>query len=73
MAGLAAAFGSGAATNAVSELEMSDAIFIIGSNTATAHPLVATRKALRAAIEQERFEDAARLRNTLDNLHEPKG
>ncbi len=43
MAGLAAAFGSGAATNAVSELEMSDAIFIIGSNTATAHPLVATR------------------------------
>jgi len=43
VAGLAAAFGSGAATNAVSELEMSDAIFIIGSNTATAHPLVATR------------------------------
>ncbi len=30
-------------TNAVSELEESDTIFIIGSNTATAHPLVATR------------------------------
>lgn len=30
-------------TNAVSELEDSDAIFIIGSNTATSHPLVATR------------------------------
>ncbi len=30
-------------TNAVSELEKSDTIFIIGSNTATAHPLVATR------------------------------
>ena len=30
-------------TNAVSELEVSDAIFIIGSNTATSHPLVATR------------------------------
>ena len=30
-------------TNAVSELEGSDAIFIIGSNTATSHPLVATR------------------------------
>ena len=43
MAGLAAAFGSGAMTNAVSELEGSDTIFIIGSNTATSHPLVATR------------------------------
>ena len=43
MAGLAAAFGSGAMTNAVSELEESDTIFIIGSNTATSHPLVATR------------------------------
>lgn len=30
-------------TNAVSELEDSDAILIIGSNTATSHPLVATR------------------------------
>ncbi|SDT83959.1 formate dehydrogenase, alpha subunit [Desulfobacula phenolica] len=43
MAGLAASFGSGAMTNAVSELEISDTIFIIGSNTATSHPLVATR------------------------------
>ncbi len=30
-------------TNAVVELEDSDVIFIIGSNTATSHPLVATR------------------------------
>ncbi len=30
-------------TNGVAELENTDAIFIIGSNTATAHPLVATR------------------------------
>ena len=30
-------------TNSISELEESDAIFIIGSNTATSHPLVATR------------------------------
>lgn len=30
-------------TNAVVELEESDVIFIIGSNTATSHPLVATR------------------------------
>jgi len=43
VAGLAAAFGSGAMTNAVSELEETDTIFIIGSNTTTAHPLVATR------------------------------
>jgi len=43
VAGLAASFGSGAMTNAVSELENSDTIFIIGSNTATSHPLVATR------------------------------
>jgi formate dehydrogenase alpha subunit len=43
VAGLAAAFGSGAMTNGVAELEKSDTIFIIGSNTATSHPLVATR------------------------------
>jgi len=30
-------------TNSVSELEASDTIFIIGSNTVTSHPLVATR------------------------------
>ncbi len=30
-------------TNGVAELENTDTIFIIGSNTATAHPLVATR------------------------------
>ena len=30
-------------TNSITELEGSDTIFIIGSNTATAHPLVATR------------------------------
>ncbi len=43
MAGLAASFGSGAMTNSVKELENSDVIFIVGSNTATSHPLVATR------------------------------
>jgi len=43
VAGLAASFGSGAMTNAVVELETTDTIFIIGSNTATTHPLVATR------------------------------
>ena len=43
MAGLAAAFGSGAMTNSIDELADADVIFIIGSNTTTAHPLVATR------------------------------
>ncbi len=43
MAGLAAAFGSGAMTNSIEEIESADCIFIIGSNTSTAHPLIATR------------------------------
>lgn len=43
MAGLAASFGSGAMTNSMDELEDTDCIFIIGSNTTVAHPLVATR------------------------------
>ena len=43
MAGLAAAFGSGAMTNSIPEIEDADCIFIIGSNTSVAHPLIATR------------------------------
>ncbi len=43
MAGLAAALGSGAMTNSIEEFEQADCIFIIGSNTTVAHPLVATR------------------------------
>jgi formate dehydrogenase alpha subunit len=43
VAGLAAAFGSGAMTNSVDEISRADCIFIIGSNTSMAHPLVATR------------------------------
>jgi formate dehydrogenase alpha subunit len=43
VAGLAAAFGSGAMTNSIEELADADVIFVIGSNTTTAHPLVATR------------------------------
>ncbi len=43
MAGLAASFGSGAMTNSIDELADADVIFIIGSNTPTAHPLVTTR------------------------------
>lgn len=43
MAGLAAAFGSGAMTNSIEEFENAECIFIIGSNTSVAHPLIATR------------------------------
>lgn len=42
VAGLAAAFGSGAMTNSIAEIEDADAIFIIGSNTAEAHPVIGT-------------------------------
>ena len=47
MAGLAAAFGSGAMTNAIAEIEDAGCIFVIGSNTTACHPLVA-RRILRA-------------------------
>ena len=43
MAGLAAAFGSGAMTNAIAEMEDAKCIFIIGSNTTEAHPLISSR------------------------------
>jgi len=39
--GLVKSFGSGAMTNSIPELEDSKCIFIIGSNTAEQHPLVA--------------------------------
>jgi len=42
VAGLAAAFGSGAMTNSVAEMEQADAFLIIGSNTTVAHPVIAT-------------------------------
>jgi formate dehydrogenase alpha subunit len=43
VAGLAAAFGSGAMTNSIAEIENSKCIFIIGSNTSEAHPLIGSR------------------------------
>ncbi len=43
MAGLATVFGSGAMTNSIDEIEGADCIFITGSNTSIAHPLIATR------------------------------
>ena len=43
MAGLAKAFGSGAMTNSMPEIEDAACIFIIGSNTTESHPLIASR------------------------------
>ena len=42
MAGLAASFGSGAMTNSIAELENSDCILVIGSNTTETHPVIST-------------------------------
>jgi len=41
--GLVAAFGSGAMTNSQEDVEQSDVIFVIGSNTSEQHPLIARR------------------------------
>jgi len=43
VAGLAAAFGSGAMTNSIGEFEDADLFFVIGSNTTAQHPLIGTR------------------------------
>jgi len=43
VAGLAAAFGSGAMTNSIAEIEEARCIFVIGSNTTACHPLIARR------------------------------
>ncbi len=41
VAGLAAAFGSGAMTNSIEELEYADCILVTGSNTTETHPIIA--------------------------------
>lgn len=42
MAGLAAAFGSGAMTNTIADIETADVILIVGSNTSENHPVLST-------------------------------
>lgn len=49
VAGLAQSFGSGAMTNSYTSFEKSDLIFIIGSNTLEAHPLIG-RRIMRAKM-----------------------
>lgn len=41
MAGLVTSFGSGAMTNSIEDIREAEAIFVIGSNTTEAHPIVA--------------------------------
>ncbi len=43
MAGLATTFGSGAMTNSIDEIQGSEVILVIGSNTTEAHPQIARR------------------------------
>jgi len=52
VAGLARAFGSGAMTNSEDELEHADCIFVTGSNTTEAHPVIALR--IKAAVRKHR-------------------
>ncbi|SLM29031.1 Formate dehydrogenase subunit alpha [Desulfamplus magnetovallimortis] len=42
MAGLAAAFGSGAMTNTIADIETADVILVTGSNTTENHPVLST-------------------------------
>ena len=46
--GLATAFGSGAMTNSIVDLEQAKAILVIGSNTSEQHPVIGTR--IRRAV-----------------------
>ena len=50
VAGLARAFGSGAMTNSIAEIEHADCIFVTGSNTTEAHPIIALR--IKAAVRR---------------------
>ena len=43
MAGLAAAFGSGAMTNSISEIDVSDVILATGTNTTENHPVIGSK------------------------------
>jgi len=43
VAGLVTTFGSGAMTNSIQEIDGANTIFVIGSNTTNAHPVIAQR------------------------------
>ncbi len=50
VAGLARAFGSGAMTNSIRDVEVTDAVFVIGSNTTECHPIIGA--AIKRAVLQ---------------------
>jgi formate dehydrogenase alpha subunit len=50
VAGLAKAFGSGAMTNSIGELRFADCIFVTGSNTTEAHPIIGLE--VKAAVKK---------------------
>jgi len=50
VAGLAKAFGSGAMTNSIAELRYADCIFVTGSNTTEAHPIIGLE--IKAAVKK---------------------
>jgi len=50
VAGLAAAFGSGAMTNSIEELEYTDVILVIGTNTTENHPVIGMK--VKRAVRQ---------------------
>ncbi|MDQ5986254.1 MAG: formate dehydrogenase major subunit [Syntrophus sp. SKADARSKE-3] len=50
MAGLAAAFGSGAMTNSIDEIEFTDLILATGTNTTENHPVIAMK--VKRAVRQ---------------------
>lgn len=52
VAGLAAAFGSGAMTNDIAGINKADVIMIIGSDTSAAHPVIAAR--IKQAVKEEK-------------------
>ncbi|RME39318.1 MAG: hypothetical protein D6788_05750, partial [Planctomycetota bacterium] len=64
-------FGSPEALETCEELKMLRHMSAQLSKQMPKNSLLVTRKALRAAIEQERFEEAARLRDELKNLYGP--
>jgi formate dehydrogenase major subunit len=51
VAGLAAAFGSGAMTNSIAELEYTDLILATGTNTTENHPIIGMK--IKRAIKQQ--------------------
>jgi formate dehydrogenase alpha subunit len=54
VAGLAAAFGSGAMTNSIGDIAESKCVFIIGSNTFEQHPLIG-RRVMQAKANGAKF------------------